>query len=458
MPELDIGPETNDAHRSVVQAWGTFITDSTWVDIPTAVQQAAKRSILNLVGTALGAANEPAIEAAVEVLRPLAGPPQATVIGRIGRLDILSASFLNAIGGNLFEFDDTHLRTIIHPTAPVAPAALALAEHRGLPGAQVLHAFILGVEIACRLGNSVSPQHYARGWHITASCGIFGSAAASGKLLGLDTQQSAHALGIAASSSSGIIENLTTAAKNVGVGNAARNGLLSALMAERGYTAAPRAVEGRFGWSRVVGEEPDVEAMTSGLGETWELLSNTYKPYPSGIVLHAVVDCCLALRKQHDIRADDIDSVVVAGHPLLLERGVREVADGRDAKVSLHHSVAAAFIFGATGLEEHSTQVALRPDVVAFRQRVRAEPEDGVPVGAARVSVRTTSGEHFSTYVEHAFGSIERPMSDADLEDKVRGLAAYGAMGCDVDRIIDAVWNLDQANNLYELMSRLRPS
>ena len=161
-----------------------------------------------------------------------------SLIGRPERLDILGASFINAAAANLLDFDDTHLRTVIHPTAPVAPAVLALAEAEGFSGAAVLHALILGIEIACRIGNGVSPGHYARGWHITATCGVFGAAAASAKLLGLSRAQIANALGIAASQSAGLVENLATAAKNVGVGNAARNGLFAALLAQRGYEAA----------------------------------------------------------------------------------------------------------------------------------------------------------------------------------------------------------------------------
>ena len=143
-------------------------------------------------------------------------------------------------------------------SAPVAPAALALAEQRGLSGAAMLHAFILGAEVECRIGNAVSPGHYARGWHITSTCGVFGAAVAAAKLLGLDATQTWHALGIAASQSAGMVENLPSAAKNVSVGNAARNGLFAALLAEQGYTAAPAAIEGALGWARAMGDEPDV--------------------------------------------------------------------------------------------------------------------------------------------------------------------------------------------------------
>ena len=208
----------------------------------------------------------------------------------------MGAAFVNAISANLLDFDDTHLDTIIHPAAPVAAPVLALAQARGFSGRDVLTAFILGVEVECRVGNAVSPGHYARGWHITSTCGVFGAAAACARLLGLPADQIANAIGIAASQSAGIVENLPSAAKNVSVGNAARNGLFAALLAAEGYSASPRAIEGPLGWARAMGDEPDLARLTGGLGKTWEIAKNTYKPYPAGIVFHAVIDACFNLR------------------------------------------------------------------------------------------------------------------------------------------------------------------
>jgi len=179
---------------------GSFVAASRWEELPRAVRHEGKRSLLNFIGCALGVAQAAPIEMALRVLLPLSGENRVTVLGRSEKLDPLGAAFINAIGGNLLDYDDTHLRTVIHPSAPVAPAALALAEQRGLSGAAMLHAFILGCEVECRIGNAVSPGHYARGWHITSTCGVFGAAAASAKLLGLDASQTGHALGIAAAS------------------------------------------------------------------------------------------------------------------------------------------------------------------------------------------------------------------------------------------------------------------
>jgi 2-methylcitrate dehydratase PrpD len=437
----------------ICEQLGAFIAASRWDALPDALRHEGRRSLLNFVGCAVGVANSAPIDMAMRVLVPLSGADRVTVIGRTERLDPLGAAFINAISANLLDYDDTHLRTVIHPTAPVAPAALALAEQRGLSGAAMLHAFILGAEVECRIGNAVSPGHYARGWHITSTCGVFGSAAASAKLLGLDAQQTAHAIGIAASQSAGIVENLPSAAKNVSVGNAARNGLFAALLAEQGYTAAQAAIEGTLGWARAMGDEPAVAEMTEGLGERWEMLANTYKPYPCGIVMHAVIDACLALRRDHAVTAAEIAEIVVSGDQLLLDRGDRVVRNDRDARVSIHHCAAVSLLFGAAGLREFSEAVVHDPAIVALRALTKARLDAASPRGAATATVRTNDGRVLEASLLHARGSTERPLSDQDIEAKVRELARHGGFNGSIDDVIAAVWQVDATATIGRLMA-----
>ena len=443
---------------AVCEQLGQFVAASRWDALPAALRHEGKRSLLNFLGCALGVARTPPIDMAMRVLAPLSGAERVTVMGRVERLDPLGAAFINAVGANLLDYDDTHLRTVIHPTAPVAPAALALAEQRGLSGAAMLHAFILGAEVECRIGNAVSPGHYARGWHITSTCGVFGSAAAGAKLLGLDAVRTAHALGIAASQSAGVVENLPSSAKNVSVGNAARNGLFAALLAEQGCTAAPAAIEGALGWARAMGDEPAIGEITDGLDERWELASNTYKPYPCGIVMHSVIDACLALRRDHALVASDITEIVVSGDQLLLDRGDRVVRNERDARVSIHHCAAVALLFGAAGLREFSDEFVHDPAVVALRGLTRAQLDADSPRGAATATIRTVDGRMLEATVSHARGSMERPLPDEDIETKVRELARHGGFMGPIDDVIAAVWQVDAMATVGPLIAALRSS
>jgi 2-methylcitrate dehydratase PrpD len=440
-----------DEAQGAGTTFADFVASTVWADVATQDHE-AKRSILNFFATALGSANDPAVTAALRTLLPFSGAATSAVIGRTERLDALGASFLNAISANLLDFDDTHLDTIIHPAAPVAAPVLALAQARGFSGRAVLTAFILGVEVECRIGNAVSPGHYARGWHITSTCGVFGAAAACAKLLDLPSDQISNAIGIAASQSAGIIENLPSAAKNVSVGNAARNGLFAALLAAEGYSASPRAIEGPLGWARAMGDEPDMARLTGGLGKSWEIAKNTYKPYPAGIVFHAVIDACFNLRAKLNRRIDDIASITVQGSALLLARGDRPVRNERDARVSIHHCAACALLLGTAGVTEFTDATVFWSDIVSLRQKVRAALDSSLPDGAARVIIQLTSGETFEELVMAAKGSLADPLSDRDIEAKLRDCARLGGTDWDIDRIIDDVWRLEQLADISGVM------
>ena len=347
----------------------------------------------------------------------------------------MTAAFVNGIAANLLDYDDTHLATVIHPAAPIFPPLLALAEQRGLAGAAVLHAFLLGGEVACRIGLGVSPGHYDRGWHITATAGVLGAAAGCARLLGLDAARTAHAIGLAASLSGSIVENLPTAGKNLGVGNAARHGLQAALFAEAGWQAAPRAIEGGTGWARAMGDEPDLAAMLDGLGERWEIARNTFKPYPAGIVFHAVIDAAIGMRDL--VPLDMIAAISVVGDALLMARGDRAVGNARDARVSIHHCVALGLVRGTAGVADFEEPAVTDPALAAMRGRVRAVLDPSLPRGAARVTLSLADGRIFTRTVETPLGSEANPLSDAEIEAK------FLANAPDAGAAAAAVWEDD---------------
>ena len=441
---------------SATQSLARFITESRFEALPEALRHEGRRSILNHIGCALGVARDPAVVTALEIMRESSGKSVASVYGQREKLGVMEAAFVNAIASNLLDYDDTHLRTVIHPSAPVAPAVFALAEETGATGAEVLHAFLLGGEVACRIGNAVSPGHYARGWHITASTGVFGAAAAAARLLRLSAEQTADALGIAASQSGSIVENLATAAKNIGVGNAARNGILAARFAARGYRAAPLSIEGPLGWARAMGDEAQVKEITEGLGQRWEIARNTYKPYAAGIVFHAVIDACLELRETIGAAVTQIARVTVAGDALLLARGDRVVRNERDTRVSIHHCAAIALALGRADVADFEMPAVQDTELAALRAKVVAECDASLPRGAARVTIALANGSTHQAYVEHPRGSAERPLSDAELAAKYRANAVLGGMTSDVQAQIAALWALDQAPSTAPLMALLR--
>ena len=433
-----------------------FIVDSQWSDVPERVRHAAKRALLNFIGAAIGGSRDLAIDHAITTLARFGGPAQASVIGRAERFDALNAAFLNAASGNVLDFDDTHHPTVVHPTAPVAPVPLALAEQQPISGTCMLHALVLGIETACRLGNVVSLQHYIRGWHITSTCGVAGAAAAAAKVLQLDVERTLAALGLGTNQACGFVESLGSMAKSISVGNAARNGMLSALLAREGYTAARETIEGPRGFARVTADDPRIGALTDGLGETWEIMNNALKPYPSGIVLHPVIDACLAIRAQHHPDPKQIARVVVRGNPLLRQRTDRPApSSSRTASVSAQHSAAVCFLFADAGAERYMDDCVLDPTVQALGNRVELEDDPNLAIEAADVRVHMRDGESYEAHIVQALGSLARPMTDAQIEAKVRTLAA--SRDLQADRLIEQVWTLDQHADAGQMLAYVVP-
>ena len=434
----------------VTERLSHFVVGTLWDDLKPEVTHQAKRSLMNFFAAALTGCRDRTIEIALQTLADFSGGKQATVVGRSERVDALSAAFLNAASANVLDFCDTHVPTAIHPTAPVVPALLALAELTRVSGRDLLLALVLGHEVECRIGTAMSPSHYQRGWHITSTCGVFGAAVGAGKLLGLSAQQMIFALGAAATQSGGLCECLGTPAKSVSVGNAARNGLLSALLAAKNFDGPAEPLTGAQGYYHALNEMPDLSSLTQNLGETWEILGTAYKPYPCGFVIHPVLDCVLDWRSANP--AAVVGKVIVAGNPLLAARADRpDISTGREAQVSTQHAVAAALVTGKAGVDEFTDACVNDPKVLALRGKVTVLRDEAFPTTSAAVEITTADGKVHKVAQAAARGSADNPMSDRDLEDKLRTAAANAIAGRDIEPLIGAVWQLDAREDISGL-------
>ncbi len=436
----------------VTQTLAAYLAATQWDDVPSHVRHQAKRSLVNFFAVALAGCRTTPVEIALASLAEFSDRAQATVIGRAERIDALSAAFLNAASANVHDFCDTHLPTVIHPTAPVAPALLALGELRKVSGPDLLLALILGNEVQARIGLALSPQHYNQGWHITSTCGVFGAAAGSGKLLGLSERQLVSALGTASTQASGLCECLGTSAKSASVGNAARNGLWSALLAAKGFEGPAEPLAGPQGFFAAMGDPPELSLVTGGLGERFEIMATSYKPYPCGFVIHPVLDCVLDWRRAHPRL--DVARVVVRGNPLLAHRTDRpEVVTGRESQVSVQHAVAAALLHGQAGLDQFADACVHDPAVAALRRKVEVVRDDSFATIAAAVEIIDAAGTVHRLAQSAARGSDVNPMSDHDLEQKLRTAAVGWKPGHDVTPLIDAIWSLEASPDISGLAS-----
>jgi 2-methylcitrate dehydratase PrpD len=443
----------------VSRTLASFVAGSRWEDLPEKVRHEAKRSLLNCFATAFAGCRDDAVEISLKTLTEFGAAGTASLIGRAERVDPLTAAFLNAAAANVHDFDDTHLRTVIHPASPVAPALLALSEKRPVSGQDLLHALALGIEATCRIGNAVSPGHYARGWHITSTCGGFGAALAVGKVLGLDAPHLVWALGNASAQASGLVETLGFMAKSISVGGAARGGLLAAHLAAGGHDGPDAPLEGVRGFLNVTGDAPDFDEVTGGLGSRWEALSNIHKPYPCGIVLNAVIDGCLELREKGTAPVEAIASITLHGHPLLRQRADRpDVATGRESQVSAQHAVAITLLRGKPGLAAFTDAAVSDPAVLALRKCVRLSDDPDGAVPGVRIVVALKDGSEQEVVIAHARGTDKRPLTDAEIKEKFRTLVAEKSPACkDAEHLINAVWGLDGEKDAGKLLTFTRP-
>jgi len=425
-----------------------------WSD---AVDHEAHRTFMNWLGCAVGAAQHESAHAALGAVAMLQPAQQASVLGRADKVDMASAALVNGITSHTFDFDDTHLKTIIHPAGPVASAVLALAEHKGLPGRAVIDALVLGIDVSCRVGNTMYPEHYDRGWHITGSTGMLGAAAGCARLLGLDEHKTAMALGIAASQPVGMREQFGTMTKPFHPGGAARAGLMSALLASQGFTASPKALEAPRGMIQTISTKYAWNEISDELGKRFEISFNSYKPFACGIVIHPSIDACSQLRAQ-GVKADDVERIELKVHSLVLElTGKKEPADGLQGKFSVYHGCACGLIFGKAGEDQYADDIVNRPDMVALRRKVVAVVDDSIDEASADVTAVLKDGRRVHVFVKHAIGSLENPMTDAMLEGKFHDLSDPVIGQGKTNELIAACWKLGSISDVRQLTALARP-
>jgi 2-methylcitrate dehydratase PrpD len=438
--------------KDVTRALAHYIVTANYDDLPANVRKEGVRTLLNWVGVAIGGSRHQTVDIAVSALAPFSGPAQASLFGRRERFDIMNAAFINGVSSHIFDYDDTHLKTIIHPAGPVASAILALSEMQPVSGKDFLNALVLGVETECRIGNSVYPNHYDVGWHITGTAGVFGSVAAVGKLLKLNEQQMVWALGLAASQPVGLRESFGSMNKSFNPGRAASNGIFAAMLASKNFTSSDSMIEAKRGWANTISTKQDYNEILGDLGERYEAALNTYKPFACGIVMHPAIDAAIQLRDENKLTADQIERIDLKVHPLVLElTGKKNPREGLEGKFSIYHAVAVALVECAGGEKQFSDRAVNDPTIVALRDKVVPTITPGIDAAQVDMTVVLKDGRTLHRFIEHAVGSVEKPMTDKELETKFADLAD-GIISSDaIRRVMDACWNVETLPNAAEI-------
>jgi 2-methylcitrate dehydratase PrpD len=438
----------------VMDALVDFVLGLELAAVPPAVSEAANRSMTDWLGTAIRGSIEPLAEAIAAVIAATGGEPQATVVGHGQRTSALLASLANGAQGHALDFDDTHLPAVLHGSAAVAPVVFALAEWRRALGADALAAFIAGFELATRIGRVIGKRLTERGWHVTATVGTFGAAAAAGRMLGLDARQLAQALGIAGTQAAGLTQSFGTMAKPLHPGKAAMNGLLAALLARQGFTGPTAMLDAPDGLAGTFIGVTDLGRAVEDFGKRWELLQNSTKFYAACHLTHATIDAGRAIRARTPLAADAIDSVRCRVTPLTLR-----AADQRDprtpleAKFSVRFCAAMALLRGEAG-EAEFTEVSLAdPAVAKVMARVTPEGDDALAIPAAHMTVRLADGRVIEEGIAAARGTPDNPGTRDDLEAKFRRLAETVLPAARVAELMAALRSLAEAKDVGGILA-----
>jgi len=429
-----------------------FIRATRFEDLPEDVIKHAQRSLVDWLGVSLGASHDPSVDMLLRVCNTLGGNPQATVIGRGSKVSLAHAALINGHMSHVLDFDDTHLDTMIHPSATIWPAALAVGEEYRLSGKAMLTAFITGYEVETRIGRSVYPDHYDAGWHITGTVGTFGSAVAVAKLLRLDRERLVQALGIAGNQAAGLREMFGTMCKPFNAGRAARDGLMAALLARAGFTGSGQILEAPKGFCNLASPKADLGKILEGLGREFEIRTNAIKPYACGVVTHPTIDGIIALRNTHGLSGHEVKAIQVQVHPLVLElTGRKEPTTGLEGKFSIYHCAAVALIDGEALPTQFTDGRVCTEDVRVARSRVTVHPDPNLAKDEAVVTVMLYNGDRLTSHIQHARGSKEHPLTDDELEKKFSAQAAGILTHERQQRLLELIWDLETEPDVGKL-------
>ena len=446
------------------------ILNTDYHKLPAEAVLAAKRSILDTLGTTLAGSTSEGIDMVHELIHDWGGKKESTLIAFGEKVPALNAAFINATMGHARDYDDSHFLAVAHSGVCVLPAALAVAERRGkTSGKELITAVALGIDLMNRLGISVGLKSAAHGWHNTSVWGIFGATAACGKILKLNEEKLINAIGIAYSQASGTAQCMRDGAltKRMQPGFAAKAAVLSSLLAEKGYTGSRDSLEGESGLFRVYhGGKYDRTLLVAELGKYFEVCNLKFKAYPSCGLTHNAITAALELVNQYQIKPEDVDKITVAvGESvysmvcLPLETKQRPPVIVH-AQFSLPYSVARAFVYRKVCLNDFTPDAIRDPAVLEISRKIEPKlvPELTRQKGFDSVilEVQTLGGKKYSKRVDVLKGSLDDPITNEELVEKFKDCASHSVKPIkkqNIDKAAELILNIDTVDDIRDVVS-----
>ena len=458
----------------LTQEVAEFVLATTSNEIPKEVAGLGKKSILDGLGLALSGSIAASGKIVQVYLKKIGGTGDAIVIGTNMRTAPRFAAFANGVGIHADDYDDTQLAVaedrvyglLTHPTAPCLPAVFAEVETRGLSGREFLAAYLVGIDVECKIAEAISPRHYQHGFHATATCGPFAAASAVGKLRGFDLETMKRALSIAGSQSGGLRENFGTMTKPFHAGRAAEAGLIACDLAELGWTATDKILEAPRGFFQAHGGGYDLGAIRGKLGSPWTFSDPgiSIKPHPSGSLTHPGMTNVLQLITDHNIKPGDVSTVDVGTNHNMLNALIHHQPQNElQAKFSMEFCMAVCFLEGRANLPEFTDETVLRSDIQEMIKRVnfKVHPEAeaaGYAKMTTLIDIHLRDGRTVSGRADFGKGSPENPLSFEEVADKFRGCADFARWPeHKTENIISLVDRIESLESIMDLTTALAP-
>lgn len=453
---------------TIAEVIADFVIETTFQSLPQRPVDMAKLFMVDVLGCMIGAGREPQAKALIDVLQEEGGAPHSSVVGGGFKTSVMNAAFINGVKGHIFDFDDDHREGTMHPSVAVFPAVFALAEKQRASGAEFLRAFIVGLEVMIRMGESFLGKSYYQGFHPTGVCGVFGAAAGCAALLGLDRRQTAYALGLAGSFASGTLEWRTEGAwqKPLQPGHASMMGYVAASLAKRNFVGARTIFEGPDGVIRAYSykDEYDYGRLTEGLGKVWEMADNSIKVHACCRFAAPIADCALDLVRQ-GLEAGDVDKIVtkvgdftIRSLCILSDRKYRPQTHV-DAQFSLPYTVAVAIARKRTGVDEFKGETLKDPEVLALADKVTWELDPAAEAlwpkaYPATLVVTLKDGRVLQAHADFPKGDPENPVSMDEVIDKFNILTERFLSRDKAAELVEAVRRVERLPDVSAVADR----
>ncbi len=451
MPQIQ---QTEQQDRKITQTLADHAMALTFETLPEDVVEVAKHCMLDWIGVTLAGLKEPLTQILIEQVQADGGTAQATLIGDGRRVNMVQAALINGSASHALDFDDVQERFHGHPTAPVAPVVLALAECDGASGADLLTAYVAGVEVECRINVFMGDSHYERGWHSTATNGAIGAAVGASRMRGFDGEKCALAMGVAGTQAAGLRSMFGTMCKPLHAGKAAQNGLFAAQLVERGFTSRPDVLERPLGFAATQSDRADIVAGLAGLGEGFEVREMLFKYHAACHGVHATIEALRAVQAKARLAAADIERVEVFVQDAYMNIcGIETPVTGLEGKFSLRFCAALALAGEDTArTETYSDANVKNPAIVALMEKVTVTPRPAMKMKTAEVAVHTKDGVVHREVYDAGIPDRDLPRQWDKLVAKFRSCAEPVLGAAKAGAVIEAVRTLDKAPDLSALV------